>query len=208
MSKKYDDTYRTKTELLKSVGEERYKELCIKLITEYATTDPRHAESDLCEKYKIKPSCYRAMKDDGIANNWVSDDIVDKVMNKAIANQKLHAPKAGKTSVNKTLRMYKVRSEKKQAKSEEEKVKNFAEIFAENDGVSKADLAEAAGYTVKEADQLILKAIIENFVSDDIVKLIEKRSIKNATYKRRQVTKEYFEGLWKIRRANQKGVTL
>ena len=97
---------KTFTQLKKIWTEERLNRMCKQLVLEYVDSGPEKSEAYFCRKYGIMPSCYKKMKEYAMENNLVSDEVVNKAMKKAIANQKLNCSRAGFSSVKKTFRTY------------------------------------------------------------------------------------------------------
>ena len=97
---------KTFTQLQKGLSKGMLDNLCKNLVVEYANSGPEKSEKYFCNKYGVTASCYRRMKDHALNNNLVSDEVVNMAMQKAIANQKLHEPKAGFSSVRKTHKIF------------------------------------------------------------------------------------------------------
>ena len=96
---------KTFTQLKKSMSAGMLDKVCKNLVIEYASSGPEKSEKYFCTKYGVTTSCYRKMKDYAL-EHLVSAEIVNKAMQKAIANQKLNHPQAGYSSVKKTHRIY------------------------------------------------------------------------------------------------------
>lgn len=195
------------TELKKElVTDEKLKKFGKKLFEEYANSDSEFSRSYFYKEYNITKSCFEKLMYFTMVEGSVSDDTIEKYKNKAIALQKAHVNTSARNTINRVRRVYTERQSREKPKTTEENIKSFVELYALNLETSKEDLAKATGYTVEEANIMIWRAITENIVCDETVKRIELRSINNSKPENREGIKEYFDGLWKVRNGNKRGV--
>lgn len=190
----------TFTRLKKILSVDEFNELCRKVALEYADSVEYYSADYFCKRYDITKSCFQKMIDYAIVNNLISDNTVNRMMNKAIANQRRHCKTAGITTIEKYARLQNERTENFQ--------REIAIFFVNNPDKTKKELARIKGLTIKEFDWNLVRAIEDNVVSDEIVDSIEERSIKNAKPGTEENTKVFFEGMRKKREANKKGVAL
>lgn len=199
---------RSFTQLKKNMSYEEFNRFCKKITEEYAKSEAQFARTYFCEHYNISVSCYYKVLEYAVVTNLVEDVVVSKMMNKAVANQNLHKNGAGGSSLAKYARMYDGRCKYIAMTFPKDEVKRFAEDFADNPDISKGDIASSYGIVRKVVELLLVRAIEENIADDRTVDAIEKRSIKNASPAKVQMTKEYFDALRKKREANKEGITL
>lgn len=205
------------TKLKKIMILEELNKFCKKIAEEYANWEPQFARTYFCERYQITVSCFYKILEYAIVENLVDDITVQKMIKKAMANQNLHKSGAGYSSVIKYARMWTKRSKNtdKSTQYKEiaekmtvEEIKILARDFGDNPDITKADFASAYGVNVKVIDYALEIAIKNNIANDREVEAIKKRSINNAKSENVQSVKKYFSNLRKIRKANQKEITL
>ena len=212
-----ENKFKSKKAYIESYGKEKYRTTAMIMFSEYAESDTQFAEDFYCRKYKIMPSCYKAMKEDVVKNNWASMKTIEKAKAKSIENQKLHSVEEGgvKTTGQSSVTKYgdllnnsRIMKHRYKEMTEEERIKDIAEIFATTSTIiSKEELASTAGYTEKELDEMILKAIIYNIISDDYADKIQIRCISNSESIKREEVVKFFYGLFELRRANERNIT-
>ena len=188
------------TQLKNSMTTEQLKKFCKKLAERYAKSESYFAKDYFCRLYNITASCYYKAKEYAIVQNLVDDDTVNKMLKKSASNRDRHAKDAGAATVAKFARMSEERKKNK--------IIQAAIEFADNPDISKKELAALHGVTVKEYETMLVAAIEENLVNDQVVYAMEDRSVKNALTANVEKTLEFFDGLRKKREAYKKGITL
>ena len=191
------------TQLQKSMTYWEFNNFCKKVTEQYANSEAKFARTYYTQMYNISESCYYRIIEYAIVTNLVNEKNVNKAMNKAIANQKLHNPNAGSTSLVKYSKMYAQRCEYISKSYTDEEVKEMVKIFTDNPNISKEDLASAYGISRKTFELVLIRAIEENIVENKTVDLMEKRSIENASLESKKGIEEYFNTLKKKREANK-----
>lgn len=169
---------------------------CKKVAIEYANSSYLFTRSYFCKTYNITESCFYKVLRRAVEEDLVDDETVQRMMNKAIGKQQKYAKGAGSNTVMKYADM--------KAKRHIVQATNYAIEFANNPDISKKQIAEKHGVTVKKLDQLLAKAIFENHVDDSVVDAIEERSIRNAKQGQEELTRSFFEGLRKKRESYKK----
>lgn len=192
-------------QLKKLMRYDEFCKFCKKVTEEYANSEAQFARSYFTENYNVSENCYYKILEYAVVTNLVEDVIVNKMMNKAVANQNLHSQGAGGSSIAKYARMYTQRCEYIAASFSEEEVKKIAIDFADNPDISKEDFATSCGIARKVLEIILERAIENNVVEDKVFEAIEKRSLSKNSSK---ATKDYFVALSKKREANKKGITL
>lgn len=193
------------TQLRKSMDQERFASFCKKIATEYAKSEAKFARTYFTNAYNITGSCYDKVMEYAVVENLVEEVIVIKMMNKAIANQKLHGSNDGTTTRAKYARMYAKRCENIAKTFEKEEIKNIATDFAKSPSMTKRDFAASCGISRKVLELLLERAITENIVEDTVVDAIETRSLMRNSG---EDTKVYFASLRTKREINKKESTL
>lgn len=186
---------RSFTQLKKSMSYEQFNKFCKKITEEYATSEAKFARSYYTKQYEISDSCYYKIIEYAIVTNLVNDLIVSKTMNKAINNQKAHSINAGCSTRVKYSKMYTKRCEYIASSYSTEEIKQIAISYANTPGVSKNDLATSYGITRKVFELLLIRAIVENIVENNIVDAMEKRSKQNTTNQDTKEVDKFFEEL-------------
>ena len=83
------------TQLKKAMSEEELRKFCKKIAEEYADSKGEYARSYFVKEYDISGSCFYKILETSIIKNWVSDETMLKMEEKAVENQKVHAETAG-----------------------------------------------------------------------------------------------------------------
>ena len=89
------------TQLKKSKTSRELNELCAEIATEYAISNDDHAESWFVEEYDISRSCYYKAKDYAVVRYLVTDEIVNYMRLKSMANQERNCSYGGRSTVQK-----------------------------------------------------------------------------------------------------------
>ena len=192
------------TQLKKQKTFEEFNRYAKRITEDYATSENHFSRSYFCRTYDISSSCFYKLMEYAVVTDLVSDSITAKMMNKAIANQQNHDKRAGGTSQQKYVDMYRKRCEFIANQKSMEIVEDFAIMFACYPSDTKEELASEFGISKKVADLLLVRAIVENIADDDIVERIEKRSIAGSVDK--NYTREFFSKLKKQREDNKKEI--
>lgn len=192
-------------QLRKGMDEEHLADFCKKVATEYAKSEAQFARTYFTNANDITVSCFDKVMEYAIVENLVEEVIVIKMMNKAIANQKLHGSNDGITTRAKYARMYAKRCENIAKTFAKEEIRNIATDFAKSPSMTKRDFAASCGIARKVLELLLERAITENIVEDTIVDAIETRSLMRNPG---EDTKAYFASLRTKRETNKKESTL
>lgn len=194
---------RSFTQLKKSMSYEQFNKFCKKITEEYATSEAQFARSYYIKQYEISDACYYKIIEYAIVRNLVNDLIVTKAMNKAINNQKTHSTNAGCSTKAKYSKMYTKRCKYIADSYNVEEIKQMAIEYANTPGVSKTDLATSYGITRKVFELLLIRAIVEGIVEDNVVDAMEKRSKENTTNQETKEVEEFFKDLQEKRNKHQ-----
>ena len=174
-----------------------FESFCRRIATQYAKSDGEYSASYFMKTENITRNCFYKILEEAIIRNLVSDELVEKMEAKAIANQKNHAVNAGETSRTHYAMLRKKRNEYIICSYYEIEKKALAEEFAEAVNETKSDFAKRNGINTAVLDTLLKKAFTENLIDDETCKKIEKRSLAKDSSKR---AKMFFEQLWQRRR--------
>lgn len=196
---------RSFSELKKSMSYESFNSFCKELTERYAKSEPQFARSYFCEKYNISYDCYYKVQEYAVVTALVEKSIVEKMINKAVRNQKANHKSAGSSTIIKYNRMYTDRCRYLAAMLQEKEILHIATDFADNPDISKRDFAAAYGLETKVLEMILERAIEENVVSDNTFEAIKRRSLKGNFSK---AAEDYFIALKAKRIANKKGITL
>lgn len=165
--------------------EKTYAELMdfSKKITElYANSESMYSQSKIAEENNVTRKCLRDLMDYAIVMSLVSKPICDKVLEKAVCNQRNKIPESGWSSLEHHRELIKRREELLLNSFFEPEIYRIANDIAENFDCSISE------FTIKyniESDSITRKilerAIIENIVSDKVVERLIERSLKDIT---------------------------
>ena len=184
--------------------ERTIKEFAIEIAEEYACTSKTKGEiareNDLCQKAVTE------LMDYAIVHYLVSDETVDKMMNKSFQNQRRHSPDG---SAESTILHYQALRKKRMEliifKLSDKKIKEIADYFANNPKETKEKIAERYGLSKKVIDIVLKKAITERLCDDETFEKIRDRSLTNCEPANQQKTEIFFNNLEARRNFNKKG---
>lgn len=159
------------------------------IATEYASTSPVRARSILMEKYDVSESTYYYMLEFAITHYLVSDNIIQQMQEKTLANQSNH----GNHGYSSNLKYAKLLEERKNYSAFTQKdIRAIAKFFAEHPERPKDEIAKMYGFhKTAVLDHLLLKACTECIVTDKLFEAIKKRSF--ATAADAEKTKRFFD---------------
>ena len=165
--------------------EKTYAELMdfSKKITElYANSDSIYSQSKISEENNVTIKCLRDLMDYAIVMSLVSKPICDRVLEKAVCNQRNKIQESGWNSILHHKELIKRREELLINSFFEPEIYRIANDVAENFDYSIHQ------FTIKyniESDKitrkLLERAITENIVSDNVVEKLIERSLKDIT---------------------------
>ncbi len=186
------------TQLKKAMSEEELRKFCKKIAEEYADSKGEYARSYFVKEYDISGSCFYKILETSIIKNWVSDETMLKMEEKAVENQKVHAETAGLSTRKHYSEMRQKRQEYIISFYTEKEIEDLATDFA-NSPLNKKEFAKQKGITsIRGLDLLLKKAIVEAIVDDIVFNDIRQRSVDNAKGDKQRV-KEFFIQLAKER---------
>ena len=133
---------RTYTELKKQMTVEQFELFCKKLATRYANSEKQFSCSYFVKTENITKSCFYRILGEAIIRNLVSEEIVRKMEEKSLFNQKQHVQKAGITTLKHYGELRIKRDEKIISQYTEEDIKKLAEYFAQNPEKTKEEIAK------------------------------------------------------------------
>lgn len=191
---------RSFVKLRKSMALQEFECFCKRIAIQYAESENRFSRSYFIKEENISENCFYKILDEAVIRNLVSEEIVNKMEAKAIANQKNHAKNAGETSLKHYAELRKKRDEYIIFLYSDDEIKELAEEFAKRVKISKKDFAKKYDISIKVLDVLLKKAFTENIIDDETCKAIEKRSLSKDSSKR---AKDFFEQLWKRRKCKE-----
>ena len=178
-------------QLRKELSLSDFYRLSHNLATDYANSATDVARSALTEKYDITVSTYYTLLKFAISHNLVKNDVVKKIREKTLSNQKSHSS-TGYSSIVKYNRLAEQR-EKYSAYSQKD-LREIAEYFAKHPELSKLQVAEHFSlYRTQVLDRILYLACTELILTDTMFEVLRKRSIKTA--KDQQKTIVFFETL-------------
>lgn len=159
------------------------------IATEYASTSPVRARSILMEKYNVSESTYYYLLEFAITHYLVSDNIIQQMQEKTLANQSNH----GNHGYSSHLKYAKLLEERKNYSAFTQKdIRAIAKFFAEHPERPKDEIARMyCFHKTAVLDHLLLKACTECIVTDKLFEAIKKRSF--ATAADTEKTKRFFD---------------
>ena len=166
---------------------EQVNSFCKKVAEEYANSSSQFSRSYFCKYYNLTQSCYYKVLKQAVEEDLINDAAVQRMINKSIGNQKMHAKDAGSSTMVKYANM--------KAKRHVVQARKYATEFAYNPDISKMDLAASHGVTLKHFDELLVIAVERNIVDDNVVDAMEMRSIMNAKPGKAKITEESGDGI-------------
>lgn len=188
---------RSFTKLKNSKNLKEFEGFCRRIATQYAKSNGEYSGSFFMKTENISRDCFYKILDEAVIRNLVSDELVDKMEMKAIANQRNHAENAGESSKKHYAMLRKKRNEYIICLYSDIEIKVLAEDFAESTKETKEDFAKRYDISISVLDVLLKKAFTQNIADDNTCKKIQERSLAKDSSKR---TQEFFEQLWQRRR--------
>ena len=169
-----------------------------KIAFQYATSEHNFSHSYFENECQISKSTFYNILKKAVVENIVPDNIVEKMAKKAVYNSSLRAGTAGR---QRSERYYSsLRQKRRVYMLPKKKAIDLTESYAESK-LTKIEFCKRNYITPKLFDRTLLKAIIENWVSDDIFEKLQKKSIQKNS--KRDVT-EFWEKLRYFRNENRK----
>lgn len=189
---------RSFSELKKAMtADKEFENFCKKIANEYANSKGEYARSYFTKEYDITVKCYYKILETAIVYNWVSEETVEKMEEKALRNQKAHASTAGLSTRKHYARIRLKRNNYIVSLYSEKEIEDLATNFAYSP-LSKKEFAKKEGITIKILDLLLKKAIVEAIVDDIVFNAIRQRSVDNETRNKKRV-EDFFVELAKKR---------
>lgn len=178
-------------QLRKELSLSKFYRLSHNLATDYANSTTAVARTALTEKYDITVSSYYTLLKFAISHNLVKNDVVKKIREKTLSNQKSHSS-TGYRSIVKYNRLEEQR--KNFSAYSQKDLRKIAEYFANHPELSKLQVAKHFSlYCTQVLDRILYKACTELILTDTMFEVLRKRSIKTA--KDQQKTIAFFETL-------------
>lgn len=169
---------RTSKQLRKNRPLSELYRLSKNIATDYANTTNIHARSILAEKHNVSESTFYTLLDMAITHHLVSDQTVELIREKALANQQAHG-NSGYSSTNK-YNMLEAKRKDYSAFSKAD-IRYIAKYFAEHPEISKKSVSMTFSFTSsKVLDQVLLRACKELIISDAVFEAIRKRGLDSA----------------------------
>lgn len=186
------------THLKKSMSPESLNSFCKKIALEYAKSNGEFARSYFCKQYMITAGCFYRILKKVVIEHLISENMVNKMEEKCLLNQKAHAKNAGLSTAKYYAQLRAKRNEYtiNFYLSDVSKIKELVEDFANSPEISKKDFCLKYDISYYVLDNLLVKAIVDSFVDDDIFHKIQKRSLKRDSSMK---AKLFFEELNHIR---------
>lgn len=177
--------------------DKEFKDFCKSIAEEYGNSKGEFARSYFTKQYDISISCYYKILETAIIRNWVSDEIVEKMEEKALENQKVNSSVAGLSTRKHYAEMRRKRQEYIISLYLEREIEELATKFAYS-SLSKKEFAKKEGISIKTLDQLLEKSIVEAIVDDIVFYEIRQRSFANEKKDKKRV-EDFFIQLAKRR---------
>ena len=194
------DKRRSFKELKNDCSYEGFCNFCKDVAERYATSEIEFARSYYCKTLNISESCFYKVLEFAVVMNLVSDKTFEKMRDKAVKNQKAHAPNAGITTLEKYGKMFEQRCQFIAYAIQVEEVRKFALEYIEKSTTPKKDLAEKYGYSPRVADILLIRSVEEGIITDEQVDEMQQRCVIFSPGHFKSIN-EYFIGLKKKRKA-------
>ena len=119
-----------------------FESFCRRIATQYAKSNGEFSGSYFMRTENISRDCFYKVLDEAVVRNLISDELVDKMEMKAIANQRNHAKNAGETSKQHYAILRKKRNEYIICLYSDAEINELAKDFAESIEESKKDFAK------------------------------------------------------------------
>ena len=189
MKKVQTEKKRSYKQLENNMNSSDFKNLCKKIGREYANSEAHFARRYFCGYYNISEKCFYGILQKVVEEGLLDDNITSKIDSKLKLN-KMHHAEVHNKSVATHMPI--------------EQVRNFAEDFAQQQDISKYDLATAYEITPRVADLILVRAIVENIIDDETANQIYRRSVKRSKPGKEDITKNFFKKLREARELNKK----
>lgn len=168
------------------------------IATQYANSSQEYSRSYFSMQYNISYSTFYKLLERAVVENIVDESIVRKMATKAENNA---LKKAGEGARKRSENHYKYLLLKRKAfMLPKEDTKSMAITYASSPLVKK-DFCKSNFIDTKLFDKMLCKAIIENWITDEVVSKIKDKAIQNNSNEK---TTAFWEQLLKFRNENKK----
>lgn len=168
-----------------------------KIATDYANTSAEYSYQYFCREYEISKGTFYTVLEKAVIENIVDSNTVIAMAKKAKSNSE---NKAGKRCGNRSQKHYEYLIQKRRIYmlGKKESVE-WTEKYAQSN-LDKLGFCSKNHITRQLLDRTILKATIDNWISDEIFNLLKQKSLKkNSTAK----VLEFWEKLESFRQGNK-----
>lgn len=198
---------RTILEIRSSNGVAYTYKLARTIAFDYTQSAANIARSSLMNKYDISESTYYTLLDMAITHHLITDDMVEKILEKKKANQKSFGNNGYDTQSRHNLLVEQRRSYSAFTKKD---IKHIAKYFANHPDLTKEEISKIYGfYRTQALDRVLLRACMELIITDSVFEEMRNRS--TSTSRDHEKTEKFFEMLTqkrneeKRKRKNKKG---
>lgn len=162
----------------------------------YADPKTKHARDYFAEKYGINHKRFYAILEKAIIQGIVSDEIVKAMKYKAENNAR---EKVGNKAINRTREHYsRIMKQRKEYQLPKKQAVKIAKEYSIT-SVPKSEFARKNYMTVELLNRTIKRCIIENLIEDDVVRVLEMKSLAKDNSEKVQI---FWRRLWEIRKEN------
>ena len=169
------DSRKEKTEMAKRTARDfsRYEIWCI--ATSYANTNSANYHEELERKYEISSGTFYNLLEKAVVENVVDIETVLKMEEKAKYNSKVKAGVAGEIRSEKHYDCLK--KKRKDYMLPKQDAINITKKYAESN-LYKKDFCQENHITERLLDRIILKTIIESWITDELVEKLKTKSLR------------------------------
>lgn len=206
MKKTQKDSARTRTDLERMMSPKELDQFSRQRSMEYAKGGLEFSRSWFTKAYNITSACFYWLLERSVVRDLVSDEIVDKMRRKSVANSNIKSQENAKTNtIASEVHYAKLIRERKwfiflRDFPEEDKIK-ITTFFAKHPEVSKEECAKQFGISKASLDKIVEDSLLENRVDDEIFLRIRARSLGANPSK---IAINYFTTLKRKRNQNKK----
>lgn len=169
------ETKRSFRTLRSTMTKKAFYDFCEYVAILCAERGPIYMKKYYTEKLLITDTCYNKILAYAIICNIVDDDTVDNIEHQLILDENL-VPEEYINKVKLYFSHLRVLRQKYIiATFSNEKIIKIVNEYSESTNLSKQEVAEAYNVNIKIMDSLIIKSIIKNIISDDLLQKLKNR---------------------------------
>lgn len=160
---------------MKRTAKDFSRKMICEIATAYANTKVQYSYRYFCEEYQISKSVFYKLLERAIVENIVGDATVERMSRKAAFNSAGKAGTGG--AIRSNVHYRNLLSRRRTYTLEKEEAISWTEKYA-NDILDKKTFCMKNHITVRLLDTTILRAVMYNWVTDEIFDMLKQKSLR------------------------------